>query len=268
MMSQPRYFAAGSALDGERDRLSTLERLFDDVTRDALTRLGVREGWRCCEIGAGGGSMTRWLAQVIGPKGRVVAVDLDTRFLADIDQANVEVIKADFLSDARIGDAFDLVFTRFVLLHLSDPARAVRRMAELVKPNGWVFAIDCDLCNVSAADPGHRNASLFDQVRQKEQVYDRDHYGINCRMGRSLSKLFEDAGLVDVDNSAWTTVARGGSLQAEFWYRTWELAGPRMMAAGVLSREEHETDLSTLTDPTFRFLDALYFRASGRKPSM
>lgn len=87
-------------------------------------------------------------------------------------------------------------------------------------------------------------------------------------MGRSLSKLFEDAGLVDVDNSAWTTVARGGSLQAEFWYRTWELAGPKMMAAGVLSREEHETDLSTLTDPTFRFLDALYFRASGRKPPM
>ncbi len=62
-----------------------LEHLFDDVTRDSLTRLGVTKGWWCCEIGAGGSSITRWLAEAVGPKGRVVAVDLVTRFLADID---------------------------------------------------------------------------------------------------------------------------------------------------------------------------------------
>jgi len=41
-----------------------------------------------------------------------------------------------------------------------------------------------------------------------------------------------------------------------------------MMADGVLSREENDLFLSTMTDPTFRFLDALWFQASGRKPSM
>jgi hypothetical protein len=85
-------------------------------------------------------------------------------------------------------------------------------------------------------------------------------------MGRSLPELFEEAGLVEVDNSAWTSVVRGGSLQAEFWYRTLEISGPRMVAAGVLSQQEHEADLSTHADPTFRFLDALYFQVSGRKP--
>jgi 2-polyprenyl-3-methyl-5-hydroxy-6-metoxy-1,4-benzoquinol methylase len=144
-MSQQKYFGRSTEFEAERRRLSILERLFDNVTRDALTRLGVDEGWRCCEIGAGGGTITRWLAQAVGPTGRVVAVDLDTRFLTAIDQANVEVIKADILSDASIGHSFDLVFTRFVLLHLPDPARAIRRMAELVRPSGWVFAIDCDM---------------------------------------------------------------------------------------------------------------------------
>lgn len=267
-MSQQTYFAAGSACEAERQRLSILEHLFDDVTRDSLTRLGVSDGWWCCDVGAGHGSITRWLAQVVGSKGRVVAVDLDTRFLTDIDQANVEVIKADFLSNAPIGKSFDLVFTRFVLLHLPDPKRAVYRMAQLVKPNGWVLAIDCDLCNLSAADQGHRDASRFDEVCRKAAAYNRDHHNINYRMGRSLSKLFEEIGLLDVNNSAWTSVSRGASLQAEFWRRTWEVSGEKMIADGALSREEHELRLSAMTDPTFRFLEALCFRVSGRKPSL
>lgn len=265
-MSQQRYFATGSEFESERERLSILEQLFDDVTRRSLVQLGVSEGWRCCEIGAGGGSITRWLAQVVGHSGRVVAVDLDTRFLADIDQPNVDVIKADFLSDAHIGGSFDVVFTRFVLFHLSDPERAIHRMVQLVKPNGWVFAVDCDLCNLSAADPGHYNAGRFDDVYQRRLAYHRDHYNYNNRMGRSLSKLFEEAELVDVNNSAWTSVSRGGSLQAEFWRRTFEVSTPKMMADGVLSHEENELFLSTMTDPTFRFLDALWFQASGRRP--
>ena len=89
-MSQRKHFAADSATEGERERLLMLEHLFDDVTRDSLTRLGFSKGWWCCEIGAGGGSIPRWLAQAVGPKDRVVAVDLDTRFLADIDYANIE----------------------------------------------------------------------------------------------------------------------------------------------------------------------------------
>src|SRR6516162_3243346 len=70
-MSQQTYWSADSAFEAERERLSILEHVFDDVTRDSLAHLGVREGWRCCEIGAGGGSVTRWLAQVVGPIGRV-----------------------------------------------------------------------------------------------------------------------------------------------------------------------------------------------------
>jgi SAM-dependent methyltransferase len=197
----------------------------------------------------------------------VVAVDLDTRFLTDIDQANVEVIKADFLSNAPIGDSFDLVCSRAVLGHLSDPKRAVRRMVQLVKPNGWVFTIDADLCIFSAADPGHRDASRFDEVCRKAAAYICEHYSINYRMGRSLSKLFEEAGLVDVDNSAWTSVLRGGSLRAEFWRRTREVSGPKMTASGAILQEEYELRLAAMTDPTFRFLDTLSFRVSGRKLS-
>lgn len=265
-MGQQKYFAEDSAFQMERERLSMLERVFDSVTRDGLLRLGVSQGWRCCEIGAGGGSITRWLANVVGPEGKVVAVDLDTRFLADLQQANVEVFEADFLSDASIGDSFDLVSTRFVLMHLSDPARAVHRMAQLVRPNGWVFAIDCDLCLYSAADPDHPDASRFGQILEKLVADDRERHGINYRMGRTLPKVFETSGLVEVSNAAWTSVFRGGSLQAHLWRRTWEVTLPKALSDGVLSHEELELFLSTMTDPSFQFLDALIFQVSGRRP--
>src|SRR6516164_4984480 len=43
----------------------------------ALDRLGLREGWKCADVGAGGGDVTVALARVVGRDGRVYAVDSD-----------------------------------------------------------------------------------------------------------------------------------------------------------------------------------------------
>ena len=43
----------------------------------ALDRLGLREGWRCADVGAGGGDVSVALAEVVGRDGRVYAVDSD-----------------------------------------------------------------------------------------------------------------------------------------------------------------------------------------------
>src|SRR5437773_933625 len=43
----------------------------------ALDRLGLREGWRCVDVGAGGGDVSVALAEVVGRDGRVYAVDSD-----------------------------------------------------------------------------------------------------------------------------------------------------------------------------------------------
>lgn len=67
----------------ERRRLALIERCYDPITTARLTQLGVAEGWRCLDVGAGGGSISRWLRDQVGPDGEVVAVDLDTRFFED-----------------------------------------------------------------------------------------------------------------------------------------------------------------------------------------
>ena len=53
----------------------------------ALDRLGLREGWRCVDVGAGGGDVTVALAEMVGKDGRVYAVDSDPRSRDETAQA-------------------------------------------------------------------------------------------------------------------------------------------------------------------------------------
>src|SRR5262245_24735854 len=52
---------------------------------------GVRPGWRCLEVGAGGGSIAAWLADCVGSEGAVVATDLDTTHLRGLSLPNLEI---------------------------------------------------------------------------------------------------------------------------------------------------------------------------------
>jgi 2-polyprenyl-3-methyl-5-hydroxy-6-metoxy-1,4-benzoquinol methylase len=79
-----------NAWQQERRRLDALETIWDPWTIRNLNGIGVSEGWRCAEIGAGGGSIARWLAAHVGSTGHVLATDLDTRLLEAIDASNVE----------------------------------------------------------------------------------------------------------------------------------------------------------------------------------
>jgi SAM-dependent methyltransferase len=76
-------------LAGERARLALMSRLLDPMHRRHLEQLGVAPGARAVEVGCGNGSISAWLAQRVGPSGRVVAVDLDLS-LIDVSAPNLE----------------------------------------------------------------------------------------------------------------------------------------------------------------------------------
>src|SRR5262245_23788133 len=98
-MAEDRYFASQTAHAAELERLTSLEAGLDPRSTRHLQALGVGAGWTCLEVGGGGGSLTRWLAETVGPSGRVVAIDIDTRFLRTIDRPNVEIRQQDVLRD-------------------------------------------------------------------------------------------------------------------------------------------------------------------------
>src|SRR5688572_17390903 len=92
-----------------RHRLELLEATYDPVTIRHLDGLEVGSGWRCLEVGAGAGSITRWLCERVGADGQVVATDIDTRFLEAIDAENLAVLRRDLVADPLPEGGFDLI---------------------------------------------------------------------------------------------------------------------------------------------------------------
>jgi Methyltransferase domain len=87
----------------------------------AALQLGAEGRLARLEVGGGGGSVACWLSAQVGAQGRVVATDIDARFLNEIHEPNFEVWKHDIAVDDLPTGEFDLVHTRWVLQHLADP---------------------------------------------------------------------------------------------------------------------------------------------------
>jgi len=128
--------------------MSELRGLRDDVYRrplaTALERLGLGPGWRCVDVGAGGGDVTVALAEIVGQNGRVYAVDSDPLARDEVARAAAAHADAQVIAltqageDLSLPEEVDLAFCRFLLLHVHDPAVVVRAMAAVVKPGAWV----------------------------------------------------------------------------------------------------------------------------------
>jgi SAM-dependent methyltransferase len=110
----------------------------------ALDRLGLREGWRCVDVGAGGGDVTVALARIVGRDGRVYAVDSDPAARDAVAAAAADAAQAQVIAltqageDLTLPEPVDLAFCRFVLLHVHEPVAVLRRMGQAVRPGGWV----------------------------------------------------------------------------------------------------------------------------------
>jgi SAM-dependent methyltransferase len=130
--------------------VSELIGLRDDVYRrplaTALERLGVGLGWRCADVGAGGGDVSVALAEMVGRDGRVYAVDSDPLARDEVARAAAAAAHAQVIAltqageDLSLPEEVDLAFCRFLLLHVLDPVVVVRMMAKAVRAGGWVVA--------------------------------------------------------------------------------------------------------------------------------
>ena len=269
-MTTPRYLAS-NAWPAERQRLVALEQRLDPGTIRRLQALGVGEGWRCLEAGAGAGSIAAWLCRRVGVAGRVVATDLDTRFLEGLDQPQLEVRRHNLVSDALEEGAFDLVHARALLTHLAgQPAALATALGKLVaalKPGGWLLAEEID--NVSlVTDPrcGERFRDLLARYRAASEAavqaaggdlyYGRRLYGDVCALG-----------LTEVEADGRAAMIRGGAPVASLRRLTLAQLRERVIASGQLSAADVD-ELGRLFDsPDALWLSETVIAVWGRRPT-
>ncbi|PTW62550.1 methyltransferase family protein [Breoghania corrubedonensis] len=255
----------------EEGRLGLLSSLLDPYVRFRLETLGLAKGWACLEVGAGNGSMSRWIAECIGPSGRVVCTDLETSFLDRIVGNGIEVRPLDLVRDPILqqsdGSGFDLILARNVLHHLPERNEVISRLTGALKPGGLLVVMEPDIgpmwaCTIPEWVFYWRAFCAWSESRD-----------IDYKLGRSLALRLSRAGLEAVESYGETAYLQGGrdtpTLAATGFYRDTALAiGPQMVADGFIDEDALDAFIRLMDRPGFRAAGYDFTMTWGRKPAV
>jgi SAM-dependent methyltransferase len=251
--------------DEAGDRFHALAAVYDAMTIGHFDLLGVGPGWRCLEVGAGGGSVVRHLAERVGPTGRVLATDIEPRFLEPLaDLANVDVCRHDVVVDPLPEATFDLVHARMVLVHVPERLRAIHRLVESLRPGGWLLIEDGDgvLSGQSCLDPRSDDEHLANRMRAglMELMIER---GVDFSFARGLFATLEREGLADVAGDGY--VAFSDTVRILERANILQLRG-MFVAAGLATDSEIDRFLAWLDEPRPSLAAPFLLSAWGRRP--
>jgi len=136
----------------ELERLSFQHRLWSDSAAAHWERAGFGRGKTIMDVGCGPGFATIDLAQSLGPRGKVLAVDESPAFLDYLNRAPrppssapIETVQADVQRLSLSLASVDGAYARWVLSFTPDPEAVIVGVARALRP-GAAFAVQ-DYCN-------------------------------------------------------------------------------------------------------------------------
>ena len=129
--------------DDEVARLGLQHRVWRSRSQAAWSRAGFGSGQTLVDIGAGPGYATLDLAELTGPRGRVVAIERSRRFLQALQSAaaphelrNIETVEADLDRDALPVSEADGAWARWVFAFVASPKELLGRVRRMLRRGG------------------------------------------------------------------------------------------------------------------------------------
>jgi ubiquinone/menaquinone biosynthesis C-methylase UbiE len=114
-----------------------------------LEASGIASGDTVIDVGAGTGYWTLPLSTLVGPGGRVIAVDVEPLMVDELHALvherrlrNVDVVSSEELHIPLESGIADAALLSFILHEPPDPAAFVREVARLLKPKARVLVLD------------------------------------------------------------------------------------------------------------------------------
>ncbi|MGQ4274249.1 class I SAM-dependent methyltransferase [Terrihabitans sp. B22-R8] len=208
---QTNTYVLGSS-ERELARLEKQASFFADATRDVLTRAGLTEGMRVLDLGCGVGDVSLIAADLVGPTGSVLGIDVSADALAVAERRASAMGKQHVRFETSAIETFsgfadyDAVIGRFILVHMPDPAGVLSHVASNLKNDAILAMIEMDMSTAGALPP----LPLLQQTLERiMDVYRRS--GRQMDMGSHLFAAFRKAGL-DPQLSGFTRIAAGSEI--------------------------------------------------------
>lgn len=252
--------ADDDAVANEEARLGLLADRHDTGSAKLLYRVGIASGMRCLEVGAGQGSMARWIATEVGPSGSVLATDIDLTFVGKV-PPNVELRQHDIANDDLPTDEFDLVHARAVLQHVPARGQALQNMIGAAKRGGWIVVEDIDWVVFDEQPLPEPFRTLHLALRTTYSAL-ADYDG---NFGRKMLRAMIDAGLSNVDSHGRVSTMRGGQPSAEWYIMALERSIPMLVEQGAIDADTAQAGLAQSREADFVVLSPLRISAWGQK---
>ena len=125
-----------------------LETLHAPMTEPLLARAAIGPGMRVLDVGCGSGSVARRAAELTGPDGAVVGVDISEVLLDTAQATTVSVRSAPvsyLLADAQIHPfvpaSFDRIVSRMGVMFFADPVAAFANLRRAARPSALLSSV-------------------------------------------------------------------------------------------------------------------------------
>lgn len=231
---------------GEDDRLQLQAQVYDPFTRQLFIDAGITTGMKVLDVGCGAGDVAFLVADLVGPGGTVVGLDINSAFLETArartrasERANATFVDAD-LREAPVPDDFDAVVGRLVLIHVHDPAAGLRAACRHLHPGGIVAFDEGDTTEgLIAIPPSPEYARVARWIRAG-----LGQAGVELQIAFKLPRVFVDAGLPAPHLHLYAPMGAGADwVGYEYLAHTVRSIVPLLVRYGIATEEEVDIDM-------------------------
>ena len=178
----------------EYARLARQAEILKPMTQRLFAEAGIGQGMRVLDLGSGAGDICMLLAEMVGPDGSVVGIDVDEDALAHARErlsargvSNVTFVNSDF-AHYLPHEPVDAIVGRFVLMYQVDPAAALAKLTAHLRPGGVVAFLE-PWFRVPSGPDGPLKMALTCIVETLRRS------GAHVDLGPRLHRVFQAAGL-------------------------------------------------------------------------
>ncbi len=201
-----------------------------------MRAVGIQTGWRVLDAGCGGGPFLPWLAELVGPTGHLVALDLAPENIAAV-KAHLGTWDLPCPVEARVGsvlslpypdDTFDALWFANTSQYLTDDdlAAALAEFRRVVRPGGLVAVKDGDstMMRLTTRNPFLMPHFIEASCRAGAQG---GAGGYGPMRGPALRTFLTGAGLTDARVQSWVIerTAPHRPVEQQFWASAYRAFG-------------------------------------------